>query len=232
MSDEPTAPVVQGQTRLLRGDVLYVGGDLYMASLITDMGAIIFDYQTGERSITICPDISLRMVVKRVGEQGYKDWLAGDRSVSKPVANETETVLTINTNPNRMKTKTKSSGAKRPARGGLAAQKAATEAKEKPETEKKPKTDKPPGEGRMKKIMEHSVCAVLRRLGAEGVTAPHATAILAKHGIKDMPAASLNVQVGYGRTGKRPAAPLTKEQVKELIESAPAPEVKEEAEKK
>ncbi len=86
--------------------------------------------------------------------------------------------------------------------------------------EKKAKAAKTGEVKQMPKIHGHSVCAVLRRLGKEGVTTEQAKAILAANGINDMPAASLAVQVGFGRTGKRPAADLTAEQVKELIAQA------------
>jgi len=79
---------------------------------------------------------------------------------------------------------------------------------------------------RMPKIMDFSVCAVVRALGAAGVQNGHAKAILAAHGINDMPPASLSVQLGFGRNGTegRKPAPLTTEQLNELTASAADPD--------
>lgn len=69
-------------------------------------------------------------------------------------------------------------------------------------------------------ILGHSACAVLKALGKAGVKYPEADAILKRHGI-EMPKASVNVQLGFGRnehTWQRHGqpAPLTKEQFIEL----------------
>lgn len=76
---------------------------------------------------------------------------------------------------------------------------------------------------RYDKILGHSVCSVVRKMGAEGTKTDHARAILAKHKVT-MPEASLRVQLGYGRAGQRGMAELTKEEFKELLASVPEPE--------
>jgi hypothetical protein len=92
--------------------------------------------------------------------------------------------------------------------------------------EKKAKSEKKgTGIPRKDRIMEHSVCSVVRKLGAEGVNKAHASAILKKHGV-EMTDKSLGVQLWFGSAGKKEAAPLTKAQVQELKDSAPEPEEK------
>ncbi|MEE4212917.1 MAG: hypothetical protein V2I43_27030 [Parvularcula sp.] len=71
-----------------------------------------------------------------------------------------------------------------------------------------------------KLILGFSACAVLKALGKVGVKYPEADAILKRHGI-EMPKASVNVQLGFGRnphTWQRHGqpAPLTDEQIDEL----------------
>lgn len=105
----------------------------------------------------------------------------------------------------------------RKARGGLAA--AALADKPKRQKKEKASTGRKNGLG---DIMGHSVCAVVRALGQAGVGIKHAEAILATKGIT-MPPASLSVQLGFGRSGKREPAALTKEQLKELRALAPDP---------
>lgn len=74
-------------------------------------------------------------------------------------------------------------------------------------------------------ILGHSACAVLKALGKAGLKYPEADAILKRHGI-EMPKASVNVQLGFGRnehTWQRHGqpAPLTDEQVDRLRRSEP-----------
>jgi len=71
-----------------------------------------------------------------------------------------------------------------------------------------------------KLILGFSACAVLKALGKAGVKYPEADAILKRHGI-EMPKASVNVQLGFGRnehTWQRHGqpAPLTDEQIDRL----------------
>lgn len=74
---------------------------------------------------------------------------------------------------------------------------------------------------RFPKICGYSATAVARHLGVvEGVKFPHASAIMKANGVK-IPDYTLKVHLCL-RT--RPPAPLTKEQVKELLASAPEPE--------
>jgi len=65
------------------------------------------------------------------------------------------------------------------------------------------------------KILGHSACSVIRALGKAGVKGPKAKEILAKHDIT-MPPASISVQLGFGRSGKKECAPLTADQIQEL----------------
>lgn len=89
--------------------------------------------------------------------------------------------------------------------------------------EKKPKSEKKgTGIPRKDKIMEHSVCSVVRKLGEEKVSKAHAAAILKRHGV-EMTDKSLGVQLWFGSAGKKAAAPLTKAQVQELKDCAPEP---------
>jgi len=83
--------------------------------------------------------------------------------------------------------------------------------------------DKPPGEGRMNKIMGHSVCSILHLLGKKKVSTARSTAILAANGITGMPPKSLYVHLNLGKNGVRAAAALTDEQYEELLASAPEP---------
>ena len=76
------------------------------------------------------------------------------------------------------------------------------------------------GPSKRKRILGHSACAVLKALGKAGVKYPEADAILKHHGI-EMPKASVNVQLGFGRnphTWQRHGqpAPLTDDQLKKL----------------
>lgn len=69
------------------------------------------------------------------------------------------------------------------------------------DTEPSPDTETPP-RGRRKgtrhTVLGHSACAVLKALGKAGVKFAEADAILKRHGI-EMPKASVNVQLGFGR---------------------------------
>ncbi len=130
----------------------------------------------------------------------------------------------------------------RKARGGLAAEKAADEAIEngkqtakemKKAAQVQAKADKAKAKaekkaakgngkasglrtkGSLGEICGFAVTAVLRCLGKNGVTPEEATAILKAKKIT-MPPKSLYVQVAYGRSGGRPPAPLTGDQVSEL----------------
>lgn len=99
----------------------------------------------------------------------------------------------------------------------------------KPKAAKEPKEPKVKNEtgggpGQMPKIMGQSATSVIRLLGKNEVPTPHVKAILAAQGIHGMPPASLSVQLGFGRSGKRPPANLSSEQYDELLASAPAPE--------
>jgi hypothetical protein len=78
---------------------------------------------------------------------------------------------------------------------------------------------------RRHQILGHSACAILKALGKAGIKYPEADAILKRHGI-EMPKASVNVQLGFGRnehTWQRHGqpAPLTDEQVDRLRRSEP-----------
>lgn len=75
-----------------------------------------------------------------------------------------------------------------------------------------------------KQILGYSACSVLKALGRAGVKRAEAEAILLQHDIQ-MPPASINVQLGFGRSdhtwerhGK--PAPLTEEQLAELRRTA------------
>ena len=74
---------------------------------------------------------------------------------------------------------------------------------------------------RFPKLCGFSATAVARHLGVvEGVKFSHASAIMKANGI-NIPDRTLKVHLCLHT---RPAAPLTKEQVKELMNSAPEPE--------
>ncbi len=93
-------------------------------------------------------------------------------------------------------------------RGGLAA-----------EGTQEPKARK----GGLGLLMGHSVTAVVRRMGLEGATKEQMQAILDANKIKMSPS-SMRLQLWSGRISRRPAAPITKEQVKELFAFAPEAE--------
>lgn len=219
------------QTRLRKGDVTKDG---CIVMMVNESRALVA--KLGDRGTTasIATTVSRDHVVERRGEQGLHDFLARKTPPAEAAAGETSNETTTETGDNTMtgkgKTK-KATKSKKAPRGGLAADALAAqangEAKPKGRKAKKPKEPKPanpPGEGRMTKIMGFSVCAVLRRLGKEGVTKEHAKAILEAQGITGMPPASLAIQVSYGKSGTRPPAELSNEQVAELVSSAAAPE--------
>ena len=76
--------------------------------------------------------------------------------------------------------------------------------------------------GKLGQYEGHSICAVLRRLGKEGVSVAHARAIVAAQGWSASDT-TVQIQNGWGRNDKAPAADLTKAQVKALVDSAPEP---------
>ncbi len=159
------------------------------------------EFDAPGRVQTIAAAIEASEVAERWGQAGLEDFLAGKGApAGVQEAPQQETIEEKGTD-GMAKVKKAKVNKKRATKGRKAA--AATN-------------------GHMDKIFDYSVCAVLRKLGNEGVTVPHATSILKARGIT-MPASSLAVQVGLGRTEKRPIAPLTKEQVKELKDSADEP---------
>lgn len=74
-------------------------------------------------------------------------------------------------------------------------------------------------------LFGHSITAVLRRLGAEGVATAHVRAIMAAKGVK-VSDTTVSIQVNAGRNKDKERgepAPLTAAQVKELVSAAPDP---------
>jgi hypothetical protein len=96
--------------------------------------------------------------------------------------------------------------------------------------EKKSKTARKGGS--LGDIFGFAVTAVIRTLGANGVTIKQMQAILDAKKIK-MPPASVSVQLGFGRNGSdRPLAELSKAQIAELVKLAPADDEKPKAKSK
>lgn len=179
-----------------------------------------------DRSVTISKNIDRELLLHRLGEDGLKEFLArkGNRCQGGGEVFPTETTTG---GDNGMGAKAKVD--KKRARGGLAAAALETQTRVAKTRKKSGVTKKAATTGKqMAKIMGYSVCAVLRKLGNEGVREEHAKAILAKHGVKDMPERSLSVQLALGRAKSRPLAPLKDSEVKELRDSAPEPETKSE----
>lgn len=114
-----------------------------------------------------------------------------------------------------------------PARGGLAA------ANRETKTGKAKNGNEPHSRGKLGELMGHSVVAVLRRLGHEGVTAAQARGIMKERKIKASDT-TVSIQVSKGANIKKsddPAlAKLTGEQLKELKSQIP-PEPKKEEKK-
>lgn len=82
--------------------------------------------------------------------------------------------------------------------------------------------------GQLGEIFGFSVTSVLRKLGLEGVSCPHARAIMKAKGVK-IGDKSCDTQVSFGRCKTRTPAALSKEQVLELKSCAPDPEAEEKA---
>jgi len=89
----------------------------------------------------------------------------------------------------------------------------------------------PHSKGKLGELMGFSVVSVLRRLGQSDIKVAHARAIMEAQKIKVAPA-TVQIQVNNGKNGKGEPAGITKEQLKELIESAPEPAAEPKAEKK
>ncbi len=80
----------------------------------------------------------------------------------------------------------------------------------------------------------HSITAVLRRLGKEGVSTAHVRAIMAAKKVK-VSDTTVSIQVNAGRSGDKERgkpAELTAAQVKELVSAAPDPKTVEKADAK
>lgn len=84
------------------------------------------------------------------------------------------------------------------------------------------KEEKKPSAGKLGGLFGFSVCAVLRRLGKEGVTTAHAAAIMEKQKVECQPT-TMQLALSAGRRGQGNIADMTKAQVEELVKCAPAP---------
>ena len=96
--------------------------------------------------------------------------------------------------------------------------------------DKKSKTEKVEKAGKLGGLFGFTTCAILRRLGKEGVSSGHAVAILAAKGIKvSKTTASIQCNAGLNKVAERGTpADLTAAQVKELVASAPDPKTEQE----
>ena len=208
------------------------------------------EFADWDKSISIAQPISAEMVAERGGEQFLKAFLANKRGSSSGQANNKTTGAGENENMAEIKARGGLAAEALAAKAGnkTKAKKAAKVAKQQKkepvitesclesaavgEDTKTPTPSSEPviesetttrgsGGKRMNKIMGSSVCSVVRALGAAGVTAPQATAILAANGIIDMSPGSMSVQLGFGRNGKLKCADLTAEQLQTIMASAP-----------
>lgn len=79
------------------------------------------------------------------------------------------------------------------------------------------------GAGKLGSIMGFSTTSVLRRLGmSTKITVAHARAIMKAQKV-DVSDTTVSIQLNNGRNGKGVPAPISKEQLDELVKSAPAP---------
>lgn len=180
-------------------------------------------------AVNICTVLDRSLIVERVGQDGIKNYLlaAAARRKEQRSAAQTET-----RNDNDME-KTK-----RKARGGLAATLATLNGEtDKPKRGRKPKaakTDAPRkkraeakegdgNRGALGQIMGHSVVKVIRALSKDGATPAHVAAICAAQGVKPK-LSTIKINRSAVLRGAAEAAPLTKEQLRELRASAPEPE--------
>jgi hypothetical protein len=80
----------------------------------------------------------------------------------------------------------------------------------------------PRAAGKCGAVMGYSICAVLKRLGMDGVTTEHGIAIMGALRVPVNPT-TVKLNLRYGAKGDRNVAPLTLAQVKELRSAAPEP---------
>lgn len=73
--------------------------------------------------------------------------------------------------------------------------------------------------GKLGEWLGYSVCSVIRKLAQEGLTTGHISAIVAKAGFTAKPT-TVSLNAVAGRAGKYKIADLTKQQVKDLSDSA------------
>jgi hypothetical protein len=225
-----------GMVTLRPGDVLVVAGAMCIAVTVNDCRAVMEPLERvrrevkprfGEEGETVNFDapgkqkgISVHCepgdVLERRGAKGVEEFLAA-RKARRGKGGEAglETTNDGQQKENDMGSKLRKlkGETKRKARGGLAADGAV-------ET-------KAPRKGGLGEIYGYSVASVMRRLGKEGIKGNQAMLILEAQKIKaSKPGVQTMLFNGRHGVGGDPA-PLTAEQVKQLIASAPEP-VKEE----
>lgn len=199
------------------------------------------EFTVDRGSVNIATHVEPESIVERLGEGGLKEFLASQtarrRGAVAGGAEETndkyERLIIMAAKLRALKGEKKTTK----ARGGLAAD-AANAAAETGTSAKRQRTRKVASaspsasgaepshsRGKLGQLLGFSVVSVIQRLGKEGVNIAHAQAIVKAQGIPAKPATvAQNVRLGKNGKGKS-VAPLTEEQLKGLIASAPAPVV-------
>lgn len=192
------------------GDVITCGGLEYVVDMVNE-----------SRARATCLSRKAKVIEDKLNETQVT-FLSGAQQISVSPMIERGSILRYD--PSLIRTKANQS------------QQTATE-KGKTVMAKKGKTKETKGKethGALGSIMDHSITAILRRLGKEGVSIAHAKAILKAHKIKANDA-TVGIQVRAGKNGDKKRgepAEITHAQVKELKDSAPDPEKEEKRKEK
>jgi hypothetical protein len=250
-ADHSDTPPLPGNIRLQRGDLIRASGIYFMVVMANPSRALIVATEgrevqvvnrvTGEQQASftapgkdesISRDLPKESLVARLGETGFMEFLGGLSVLRRRALGLDAIIINETKGQDSMKTPDENGGGELP-KGGLVAEaiRAGGGKTKTPKAKKEKKTKEDTGaRGALGAIMGNSVVAVLRTLGREGVTTPHARAIVKAQGIKCADA-TVSIQVSAGRNGKTAGkdakkvtyAELTQAQIKELKASAPEP---------
>lgn len=220
---------VPGLVKIRVGDVIVLDGQPHVAVMVNESRAQLTNLKNKSDTKSITTQVSPETIIERRGLIFVTDFLGKKTPLEKEVI-EGETNTTTEEDDMAKKSKKAS---KPKARGGLAAEALAAQSN----GEAKPKRGKKKegasaggskGGVKRQKVMDQSMCAVLRALGKDGVTKEHAAAIMKAQGV-EASEATVNIHVYQGKMGieGKAVADLTKAQLKELRDSAEAPAAKE-----
>ena len=239
-----------GMVNIRVGDVVQVCGELMVVDYVNDCRARcrpivggrvkletrfgkVAEFEADSGSVNVAVHWELDSIVERLGEDGLKELLAakaaGRRGADGAAKETNEKIERIMDMARKVKGEVKD---KTKARGGLAADKAQDEAADISKAAASEAGIRT--RGKLGEVMGFAVTSVMRRLGKEGCSTAHVIAILKANKITPSPATA-SIQVSAGKKGERgEPAPLTKEQVAELIASAtePVAEPKKDSKKK